>query len=267
MTIALKYISPADDMMPTIKKTISSFAAQILADGNRMCNRDGTPTKYGDLRPGMIQGPVRNLALALIYRLWYVASNTQQAYDLWKNIAKKYGKEFDKTETHFLWKHAYYNDHLAFLANTCYALLVGPEEDGGKEVREGLKRLLYKTRKYDCPYFHYLAHLVKVESPYLNLTKADSLLAEWRIAPQHPNGKTCLETINSTDPSIKTVKIDGQLRAASPLPIWKRPSQDFFWQRGPFDLDGFIGYKNEECYQHNGLDFLVSYYLRQIGKS
>jgi hypothetical protein len=65
-----------------------------------------------------------------------------------------------------------------------------------------------------------------------------------------PNGKSASTVKNEDYPSIV---YGGERVAVQPVPAWRRPPSDFFWQRSPYSLEG------SEAHGYSGLDYLISY--------
>jgi hypothetical protein len=266
MTSALRLISiKAGPTWYTAHTSVGNFYGSFRSAGYKLVNRDGSPTRYGNCSPGVFQGPVRNLAAALSARL--AAGFGHVSNDEWHKIAKKYGKDFERTGFYFGHKHGWYNDNMAAMLGVSYCMLVGPNEPGGAEAREGLKRLLRQTRKHGNAFFVYLAKLVGVDSPHITTDRADSMLIEFGRPGILPDGKTAVEILNSKDPALETVRWYrfGEKKAAQSLPAWRRPAADFVWQRDPFSLDGWVGVHTPTV-EYNGLDYLVTYWLRKVVK-
>ena len=55
-------------------------------------------------------------------------------------------------------------------------------------------------------------------------------------------------------------KLNGRYVSKRPLPLWKRPAWDYFWQRNPYDLNG---HENDDkpYAQYASLDFLLPYWM------
>ena len=248
----LKFGKPSD----AFKEHVASFARQFEKDGFRLLNRDGKMTLYGDCRPGILQGPVRTLAAVTCMRLGDLCGYRN---DTWSTLAKRYEKEFERTATHFGWKRAWYNDHLAMLTNLSYALATEDGMPGRAGTLQGLKNLKYKHRKTGNAFLTYASALVGVVPTAQEQETATQVLLEFGGQAQPHNGKAQVPISNSTDSSVKKVKWGNALVAVQPLPAWQRPPADVFWQRSPYGLDG-----GGDARQYSGIDFLIAYWAKRV---
>ena len=240
-----------------VADNVNAFFERFKADGYKLRNRDGSATRYGDCTPGLLQGPIRNLATTTVARMSCIIDARAE----WRSLAEKYKDDFANTETHFLHKHAYYNDNMAALIGAAYCLITPVGIIGREEAARGLSRLVRKHKKNGNSFFVYLAALCGAEVSKADLQNAEKILMEFSLSDNPPNGKAVIERINSKD--VKTVKVGGRIEAAQPLPIWKRPASDFYWQRGPHDCDGYQGSGLAPIYM-NCLDFLAAYWAKKL---
>jgi hypothetical protein len=90
-----------------------------------------------------------------------------------------------------------------------------------------------------------------IERSAVNLSILRTFTYEDRI-------KGAFQSVNSG--AVESVKWGGNVRAKETLPLNKRGSQDFFWQRNLFSLDEWVGVMKPTVY-HSGLDFLLCYHL------
>jgi len=260
MACAVKYGDPKDS---AIRKTIIDYGNQLDKDGYSLRNRDGLETEHGNLRVGIFQGPIRNLATATLYRLVEAAGRPNES---WRKIARNLGDDFKQTETHFLHKRGWHNDHMAMLIGLAYVMLCEEHDPGRQEAVEGLERLLGKHRRMGNAFLTHGARMVGIKVPDRDIEIADQVLLEFSLSMKHPNGKIPIEQINSTRPNIQTARQDGKTISRTPLPPWTRPAQDYYWQRKPFDLDGFQGRGAPEKV-YSGLDFLSAFACRAVADS
>jgi hypothetical protein len=249
MACAIKYLDLGEDT----KKQIGRYAERFLAAGCRLLNRDGSMTRHGDCRPGFFQAPVRNLAATAVARLAYLANGNGK----WLELAQKYRHEFERTETHVLWKHGFYNDNMAVLIGAAYCMMTFPSDPGHQEALRGLRILADKQRKHGNALLTALCRLLGAPLSARQEQIAEQVLLEFSPRLTSPNGKGPAIQRNSQDPAVKKVEWGGKMYAAQPLPIWKRPPQDFHWQRNPYQLDDGTEHR------HNFLDFLIAYWARR----
>ena len=241
-------------MTPALCGAMKRLASRFVADGYRLKNPDGSFTTYGDCRPGVVQAPVRNLAATLV-AYWGEACGAPTPG--WRDICKSYGGEFSRTETHVLWKHAWYNDHLAMLA-TCAGFMADAAWFSG--CRAGLDVLLTKHAKAGNAFLIFMDDYLEPNSispgKRARLDNANLVLLEFSDT-MAPNGKRAGTVKNEGYPAFMW---GGQRMARQPVPAWRRPPADYFWQRNPYSLEG----SSSENY--SGLDFLLAYTLRQEAK-
>jgi hypothetical protein len=234
-------------LIPPLKNAMKRLADRFVADGYRLKKVDGGFTTYGDCRPGIFQAPVRNLAAALVS---YWGETCGADTPGWRQICLDHNKEFENLETHVLWKHAWYNDHLAILT-ACAGYMA--ESIFFYPARKGFDRLLVKHTKTGNAFLiqmaQYLGETLSQEQVGISM----KVLLEFTDTPV-PNGKSAVTVKNEDYPSVKW---DGQRVAKQPVPAWRRPPADYFWQRNPYSLEG-ASYEN-----YSGLDFLMAYTLRR----
>jgi hypothetical protein len=226
---------------------IDRLATRMLQDGYRLKNMDGSNTKYGDCRPGLIQAPVRTLAAAVVARLGEQVGAVNRSTA--KKLCDRYGREFARTESHLLWNHPWANDNLALML-TASALLL--EKDFG-DARKGMEILRDKAMLYGNSFAIYLAKFCGLGLSLDGLSVASKIMCEFTDSPA-PNGKSSCTTTNEGYPSVM---FHGQRVATQPVPVWRRPNTDFIWQRSPYSLEGTDGNN------YPGLDYLVAYFLRE----
>jgi len=256
MACAIKYGDPND---VKVRENIIAYGNLLGDDGYVLRNRDRRVTRYGKIKPGIFQAPSINLAMAGFYRMTEAAG---QPNDRWKIIAKKYCKDFAKTETHWLGKRKWHNDHMAILFGLTYMMVSEDGDPGREEARAGLERLIKKNEKMGNAFLIHAARMVGISVPLRQIEIADQVLSEFSLSTTPPNGKMPVERINSGD--IETVEYGNEKIARTPLPIWKRPAHEHFWQRNPFSVDDYIGHRSPHK-TFNGFDFRVAYACRHLG--
>jgi hypothetical protein len=105
-------------------------------------------------------------------------------------------------------------------------------------------------QKYNNPWVEALC-APALDRSEMNLSMLYTFTYEDRI-------KGAIQSINSG--TVESVKWGGNVRAKQTLPMNKRGSQEFFWQRSMFSLDEWVGL-TEAYVHHSGLDFLLCYWL------
>jgi len=234
-------------------RAISALATRFVSDGFRLTCLDGTPTKYGDCRPGIFQAPVRTLAAAVLTHTGHAMQgfHPDSPLKVWKDIARRYGAEFSRTETHVLAKHAWFNDNLAVMLTLAAAMSGSP--DLADPAKKGLAVLLRKGDKLGNAMLGAAAAHVGMGTQ-ARADMVQKVLVEFAEAPA-PNGKLACAVKNADYPSITW---DGRRVATQPVPAWRRPNTDFFWQRSPYSLEGGDG--ND----YAPLDFLIAYAFYKV---
>jgi hypothetical protein len=235
-------------------RAVSDLAIQFAADKCRLTCLDGSFTKYGDCRPGIFQAPVRNLAAAVLLHLGHQMQGypADSPLKVWKDIVRKYGAEFSRTETHLLANHPWFNDNLAVMS-TLSALMSDHQEF--EPARAGLRVLLKKGDKLGNAFLAAASEHVGEKMTGPRNTMIEKVLLEFAEAPE-PNGKMACAAKNAGYPSVMW---DKKRVATQPVPAWRRPNTDFFWQRSPYSLEGGDG--ND----YAGLDFLIAYAFYKVG--
>jgi len=254
---------------PLVTQMISDLADQLIADGYILKNTDGSTPKFGNLKPGFLTAPIRIAALCSLFSLAYAITQKPIYREEYNKIHKAYRGALTHPETHFLWIHPFYQDVLAYM---CLTMLLTTEKglvdkDDGliKDLTKSFDVLWEKTNRDGNP-FYYAMYRLSTEKEFLEQGK-QSLKTLREFDTEFNRGKQKVEKINSFNPSIPKVTwgyfSKKQTIARQPLPIWRRPGADFFWQRDPRSLDGDIGIK-EVVETYNGMDFLVAYYLLRL---
>ncbi|TAK59552.1 hypothetical protein [Methylobacter sp.] len=224
-------------------ENLSNFCAEFRDAGCKLTNRDGSMTKYGDCEPKLIQAPVRILAATLPSLLC--------GCEQWKKIAKDYGFEFERTETHFLWMQAWFNDHLAMLSNLAFVIGTKDGDFGRSSAIKGLQVLVEKHADKGNSFLLLSTLSLGIDVSQGRIEKAIQVLAEFPVGAKPM----------SADADVPKVSWQGKIQAKQPVPVWTRPPQDVIWQRCPYDVKG------AEDVKINRMDFLLGYYLlRSLGR-
>jgi len=246
-----------------------NLADQLIADGYRMLDHDGTPAKFGDLRPAWDTAPIRIAALCATLLLAYKACGRMDYRERYLAIARKYKGALSHLETRFVFIDPGYDDLLVYLV-----LMILTTECEAPELSRVYRAALdnqWAKNKNEGNAFYIFAHWFMTRSTGAQyLSNGVTMLAEFNTRPGmgYPTGKEGVERINSTDSSVdKCFWGVGKWRkqvAKQPLPVWARPATDFVWQRSPYALDGWTGQKSPDEF-FNGLDYCAAYYLADKG--
>lgn len=237
-------------------KMAVALAEQIKADGCRLLNQDGTPAKFGDLRPSLTAAPIRVSALACAYAL--AAQKDDRWWPEYEKLANAQMESLTHPETHLLFVYPWYQTLIAYIS---LCILFNCDNNPKRRAKFGdaLAGLWKKTRKEGNSFY---AGIVAMCNGSRSLG-ADALGAV----------KTLREFNITVDSGLKRPgRVDltqskefpsftwgfGQkkmLVARQPIPVWKRPPQDIVWQRCPYSVLG------EDHYDFNYMDFVLAYKL------
>lgn len=222
---------------------ITRWAQRICDSGYALTDLNGVPTKYGQLEDGWKTDPLRmTLLLALLSLAAKIDRGTFEPH--YEKLYAKYREILPYPKVRLLWWDTDYDTHRAAIH-----LHILWELTRDSLYKGGLLRLHRITKRENNAWAQVLCSPV-LGPEELNLTILNTFTLK-RTAG-------CVETINSG--SVETVKWGAKLRAKQTLPIWRRGSQDFFWQRNMFSLDEWVGV-HDISYFHSGLDFLLAYWM------
>lgn len=211
-----------------LKAGLSELATSIAAAGYKLSNRDGSPTEYGDISPSLTQFPLRLLTLLLLLRL---AGKSEE----YESVFAKTKPLLTCAETHFLGNRGWSNDHLAFMVYDAL-LLVEPDPKFRNVYMSGLSRLNKKAKDCGNPFFSAVCLRWLGEQACVNADEDIKVCLHDFSVP-----KAAVERKNSTRTDLQTTRLGKELVAIRPLRMYDRVPTDHFWQRGAYQLDGFIG--------------------------
>ena len=215
-----------------LKELSSSFTKA----GFKLISRDGKPTTHGNCTPGVIQAPVRIIAAAL--------PSLVSGGEEWKGIAGRFAPEFAVPDTQIPGKMSWVNAHLAILSTLTFVAAAPEGAPGLKEAKRGLASLLSKYTDAGNSFLVFAAAVLGASVSSEQLDKATKALLEF------PVGAKPAAVIGPDAP------------ADQPVPAWKRPPADVFWQRNPYTQKG------SESNEYTRLDFLLALYLKDaVGRS
>lgn len=229
-----------------IRKLAENVANSVIANDYRIVKHDGTPTDWGNLKPGLLQAPCRILGLLALLKL----SGKEELYS---KIYKESEPFLEYGETHLsvpgvpnMTFHPWYQDHLAFMT---YDMLLMLDKDPKRRrtYLKGLRRLWNKDKHWWNVYF------AAVACKYLEVDDTDYAFAMVGLFDYaYPDVKVASQ-VNSSKPGVELVTYDGKVRSARPLRVCDRPPTNYLWQRNPYQLDG------SPVWGYSGLDFLFPY--------
>ena len=238
---------------------LDTLAQQIIKDDYRLMNEDGTPAKFGDMRPRLGTAPIRLGTLAAMLLLAHVVTSRGGYRDRYEWIANTSMGSLTHLETHFLW--FAYPRYQTVLAYVVYTILAQLDHRRATTFRGALGGLWRRTRREGNSLYAYMARMAGLEVGKKYLNQAEKTLREFnsdkrlgRLAKE-PGGVDLRGSRWDTGMNLQR-RIFGRKRKATarqPVPIHLRPSADFFWQRSPYDLYG------HSDHDYNSLDFCLAY--------
>lgn len=231
---------------------IEQWTDQIQAHGGALHNPDGNPTTYGALDQGWKSDPLRMTLLLAILRTAYEATKSPTFIRRYQELKSQHYEMLAYPFARFLWLHKVTDAHRAAIQ-----LHILAELDPHDPVyRWGLKHLMDYARKSGNIWMLALCgrHL-KYEEGDRDL--AIKVLSEFSVEEKTFNvGKRLSEVI----PEKERVKWGGEYVSRQPYPVHRRTSQDFYFSRHPWSLDG-RGQGERPDSMLNGGDFLAAYRL------
>lgn len=223
------------------KTIIKRWAQRIWDSGYALTDLNGVPTPYGQLEQGWKTDPLRLTLLLAIFALARLAdSKFDEPYN---ELFNKYKLLLAYPKVKLLWWDTDYDTHRAAIH-----LHILHNITGSEVYADGLRRIQRIMRKSNNAW---VEALCAPALGHANLSMLYTFTYEDRI-------KGILQSINSD--TVESVKWGGNVRAKQTLPMNKRGSQEFFWQRSLFSLDEWVGNKVANTW-HCGLDFLLCYHL------
>jgi len=218
-------------------RLLLTWVKSLKANGWALVNDKDEPTKYGKFVNGALTDPLRLTLLLAVLRLaaCYDAIYLTDYLELYH----KYRPILPYPKVSLLWWDTSYDTHRAAIN---LHILFNLTSD--RRYLKGLERL-YRISKKQC-------------NPWVNALCGRGRIADiLKSFDVQTRLKGDVITFNSDWPTVKWGK---KVRALKALPIYRRGSQDFFWQRHPFLINDWPLNDVPGAY-HTGLDFLVCYWL------
>jgi hypothetical protein len=225
------------------------WAKNLKDHGWALVDQNGQPTKFGQLDNGVLTDPLR---ITLLLAILALASAYDPAFhDDYAALYNKYKAILSYPKVKLLWLDTSYDTHRASIALHILYWLTRDEV-----YKKGLARIWRITDKENNAWVLTLClEALDGASNYSTLTYRIA-----RILGTFDYKKRQLGNMESLNPDWPSVKWGDKVRAKNPLPLNRRGSQDFFWQRHPFSRDEWVGITHPDTF-HSGLDFLVCYHL------
>lgn len=219
-------------------KMATALAQQIIDDGYRMLNQDGTPAKFGDLRPGLTTAPIRLSALACTLLL---ASRFDKKFrPEYDALVKNHMASLTHPETHVLFVHPWYQDLIAYLALTILFMVDGTAKNR-TAYQDAMLGMWKKNRKEGNTFYAGLVALCIGPRSIDSVDRLNALKTLREFAVTVPSKfKTAGHVSLVGDKSIAQFTWGfGSKKmtvAKQPVPVWMRGPSDIVWQRCPYGL-------------------------------
>ena len=231
------------------------WARRICDSGYALTDLKGVPTQYGQLEQGWKTDPLR---ITLLLAILAMARMKDSYFDgPYYELFHKYRSILAYPKVKLLWLDTDYDTHRAAIHLHILHRMTGTEE-----YAEGLRRIHRIMRKSNNAWVEALC-APALDRKDVNLSMLGTFTYEDRIkgAVQSINSGT-VDSVNWPPkfPSWLGFLGETKERARQTLPMSRRGSQEFFWQRNMFSLDEWVGL-TEPYVWHSGLDFLVCYWL------
>jgi hypothetical protein len=227
-------------------KLLLPWIKNIKDHGWALVDRNGQATSYGQLDNGVLSDPLR---VTLLLALLGLAMSYDPSYHAdYVQLYAKYKPILAYPKVKLLWLDTSYDTHRAAIGLHILYWLTRDEV-----YKKGLQRIWRITSKENNAWVATLCSEAVAQS--YNPTVS-------QVLQTFDYKKRQLGNMESLNPDWPSVNWGGTVRAKSPLPLNRRGSQDFFWQRNMMSRDEWVGVKSPDTF-HSGLDFLVCYWLAQ----
>lgn len=238
---------------------LRTWINSLMAHDGALVDLAGAPTTYGALDNGVLTDPLRITLYLAILALGIVAwPDAMEIRDEYNRVYDTYEALIPYPKVKLLWWDTDYDTHRAAIhAHVAYW---ATHDERYKAALVRIWRISHKTNnawvytlcrdvldaKDDALVVRMLGTFSFTKRQLGNV-ESINLLEPWVFWP--PNFPSWLSFLGLP-----------QIKCKHALPIYKRGSQDFFWQRGPFSLNEWVGNKTADTY-HSGLDVLICGWL------
>lgn len=227
----------------------------LIAHNGALVDLQGNPTEFGSLDNGWLTDPLRITGYLAILMLGMVYDSTNvAAHDEYARVFNLYKSILPYPKVKLLWLDTVYDTHRAAIHLHVLSNLTGDDH-----YKDGLKRIWRITHKENNAWVYVLCRdaldtkddalvgrvLGTFDFNRRQLGDIQSLNDDQPSANWPPNFPSWLSFLGTTEKVCKYA-----------LPLNKRGSQDFFWQRDMFSLDEWVGNTSADVY-HSGLDILI----------
>ncbi|MGH7974825.1 MAG: hypothetical protein ACREBR_04820 [bacterium] len=231
------------------QKLLVAWVNQLKADNWALCDQAGNPTQYGQLDAGVLTDPLRITILLGLLALRMMVVRSPETMSDYTYIYNKYKLILAYPKVKLLWLDTKYDTHRAAISLHVLHAVTNDER-----FKNGLQRIWRITKKENNAWVYTLCYRglsTNSENGIVN-----TMLSTFDFAKRQLGN---LQSLNDSEPQVKW---GSNIRCKYPLPLNKRGSQDFFWQRDMNSLDEWVGNTTADTY-HSGLDFLLAYHLAQ----
>lgn len=242
-----------DDVRAKAGALLRTWVNNLRAHNWALVDLQGNPTKYGALEDGIMTDPLRMTTLLGILAVAraYDSSIGQDYADLYL----MYRPILAYPKVKLLWWDTSYDTHRAAIALHILYYMTNDEV-----YKEGLQRIWRISEKTQNAWVYTLC------APALDSVDGSLLgrmLSTFSFSKRQLGN---VESLNDDQPSVSwppalpfgLTTLTKRCKYA--LPLYKRGSQDFFWQRHMLSLDEWVGNKTADTY-HSGLDYLICGWL------
>lgn len=234
-----------DDVRTKAGALLRTWVNNLRAHNWALTDLQGNPTQYGALEDGIKTDPLR---ITLLLGILSVAMAYDPSFNLdYADLYSQYKPLLAYPKVKLLWWDTDYDTHRAAIHLHILAWMTKDEV-----YIKGLNRLWRISEKTQNAWVYTLC------APFLTENKDDNLVR--RMLSTFDFNRRQLGTVQSLNPDVPSVKWGSNIRAKYALPLYRRGSQEFFWQRNMFSKDEWVGNTTGGTY-HSGLDFLICGWL------
>lgn len=233
-----------DDVRSKAGALLRTWANNLRAHNWALVDLAGNPTQYGALEDGVMTDPLR---MTCILGILAVARAYDQSFGQdYADLYNLYRPILAYPKVKFLWWDTEYDTHRAAIHLHVLYWMTKDEI-----YRDGLRRIWRISAKTQNAWVYTLCASA--------LDNPDGAFIG-RILSSFSFAKRQQGSLESLNPNVPSVKWGSNIRAKYAIPLSKRGSQDFFWQRCMLSKDEWIA-KNWPAPYHSGLDYLVCGWL------
>lgn len=244
----------------SIAHYVKAIADHLIDHGLTIQDVDGKPTKHGDLTAGLFSEPLNALIALAVMKSAYHVSGDKKYQHRYLGLVYEEGYHKRAIRARDPWwenftgvNHS--DNNLAFLA---YYTLLLHENDPAllKYYWKSLDRAWNVVRDEGNPLFTFIYHALSTDNRH-DVQALHQAVETLRLFPVERRN---FRVVNSRRQDICiSFRRDrfGRKQACEPVPIDRRPSDDFEWKENPYRLDG----GGEGNLEFSGVDYLLPYWM------